>query len=284
MAPDYLIKGISEKKAEDLKKLGLNLQRYVPQMKQVSEISKSEKNDWIVMPKEFSKLSYNLAISPGRIAYSPAVEKAGKTLGLHLRNTAEDSLYRKFVGRVKWDQAMKLNLLMGNRSLMPKEAVNFWYLLDEGAKGNIAVRTRDGERLKKEDLKKIKDDMIKIQSPGRGEWLDAIFEKNENGFYLMSKHILQNNELVPEYSEAVIENTLNQHRMISLESLFKTKNKQGFPTKETKKGNITYIPPTKHENSVCISGAGIGWSIIDFLSPPFIATPSIGIRAAEQIE
>ena len=237
------------------------------------------------MPKEFSKLSYNLAISPGRIAYSPAVEKAGKTLGLHLRNTAEDSLYREFVGRVKWDQAMKLNLLMGNRSLIPIEAVNFWYLLNEGAKGNIAVRTNDGEKLKRKYLREIKDDMVKIQSPGRGEWLDANFEKNENGFYLNSNHILQNNKLVPKYSELVMKNTLKKNKKISLESLFRTKNIQGFPTRKTKKGNVHYFPSSEDENSVGKLGVGIGWSsFIDFLGAPSIANSVIGIRAAEQIE
>jgi len=263
------------------------------QIKQVSELDKKEKGKWIVMPRDFSNLGYDLAISPGRLAYSPAVEKAGKTLDLNLKNTAKDSLNRYFVGRIKWNQAMKLNLLMGNRSLMPIEAVNFWYLLNEGAKENIAVHTNDGKKLKIEDLKKIRNDVIKSKSPARGEWLDANFEKNENGFYLNSNHILQNNELVPKYSKEVMKNTLRKGKGISIESLFETKNTQGFPTrknnlfsrKKTKKGNINYFPPVEdHNDLVGRIYTGNDWSDIGFRWNPFVSIPDLGIRPVEQLK
>jgi hypothetical protein len=216
------------------------------------QIVESNRSDWIVFPDEFLEGKYsNFCVSPGRVAYSPELDKVGKELGLNLNNTAKDSLDREFVGNINYEQRLKINFLMGNNTLDLKQFWDFYLLLDEGAKENIQVYDFSGKLLESDYLEKIRNDIFGVKSPWRGEGLNASF-KFENNIYYLEKAIGLNKDKNLIYTrEKLLEDFLKEDRTlgINLSNLLKTANNQGLPTIKTEAGNLFYFAPDKTNNS-----------------------------------
>lgn len=262
MAPDYIIKGISQERADQLKKIGFNIEKCVEPEKTSSNLDKPSclssieqvadlnKKDWIVLPREFSKFNYDLAINPHRVSYSPAVDKAGRSMGILLKNNCQSSLGEEFVGDLYPSDAIKLNFLLGNRTPSLKEFNKFLFLLSEGVKGSVSVYTRSGNKLDETYLGKIKDDLI--GGCYTSEWLDSYFKKGlYDRVFSVVNHTLDEKGNIKEIIELLDEDTeLDWKRNhLSLDSWLEAPTKQGLPKTFTlrENGSLCYYCPSDYQ-------------------------------------
>jgi len=202
-----------------------------PKTEQVADLSNS---NWIVIPYEFTNGRYSASINPERIAYSSAVEQAGKELELNLGNTAKDSLGREFVGYIRWQEAMSMLDSLGVSGVSTEMNTDYLRLLDQGRKQETEVYDVSGRKLDSRFLSQLLDDSIKTQSPWRAEWFDAYFERRKDGLYVLTKN--------KRKAERLDADTLMEDRLpgISLGSLLENPTEQGLPRFDIEKGNLLY--------------------------------------------
>ena len=255
-----------------------------PETPQISELNTK---DWIAFPDEFLNGKYlGIVVNHARLSMNSAVEKAGKYLGLRLRNTSKDSLGREFAGNINWEQALKLNLLTGNYTLPISQGVDFLNLLYSGSQGKIKVYNEAGKKLDKQYLEKIFLDIVGLQSPWRAEWLDANFTFNKNSLYINSNHILDvKGNLYPSQSEILNENTLMKDKTPGIDLIdFITKNhtSSGLPNKNVKFGNFYYFYPRSNNNSVAMFNANSDRADLDCDRLPLSSNDELGVRSAKK--
>lgn len=212
---------------------------------EIKKIAELNTSDWIVMPEEFSGLGYSLEISPGRISHSSAVEKVAKELDINCKNTSRDYLEREFVGNNSFYQFQKLEFGLGVKMPTIPEERKFIKLLDEGSKGNIDVWSVSGKKLKPDYLGSIKEDIVRVASPGRAEWLDADF-KVEGEDLVVNYHVFEDGKIVLK-SEILDKNTLMKDKLpgISLEKWLEESTEQGLPKNNVESGDLYYWCPEK---------------------------------------
>lgn len=275
MAPIY---EVSNDDAPFAERLGFQRRNDLETQSQRVEL---DTKNWIALPQEFSGLDYPLSIDPARISYNSAVEIAEKNLGLDLENTSRDSLGREFIGDINHSEALKLNEIMGNKTLSLIEARSFLNLLYQGMQGKIEVYTEKGERLKEEYLQKIFEDITKVQSPWRAEWLDCFFEQREDLF--VKYHVFEDGKVVQK-SEKLDKNTLMQDKTpgISLEGWLENPTQEGLPPKKIKEGSLFYWAPVN--NRVAGFGAYSGGAGLGCDGDPSVRGSDLGVRAAKQLK
>ena len=128
----------------------------------------------------------------------------------------------------------------------------------------------------------IYNDITKVRSPWRSEWLDADFKVIYDKLHINYNHILDSNKtLIPQNSEPLDKNTLMKDRTpgISLEDWLQNPTKQGFPTKSVKDGSLYYWYPRSNNNSVARFVALGGGSVFDGNRNPSGRDSDIGVRA-----
>ena len=79
----------------------------------------------------------DLDVGMHRLSYGAEVKQVAKTLGLKLQNTASEENGHRYIGKINWEQALKLNLLLEHLTLNPRQFVDFKELLEEGIKGAL---------------------------------------------------------------------------------------------------------------------------------------------------
>jgi len=250
-------------------------------MEKIEQITDLDRSNWINVPQEFSGLNYDFSVSPERLDDNPVVEKVGKNLNLNLKSTSKDSMYRNFIGNINQEQAVKINLLLGQKTPSTKQAIDFIHLLDEGSKGKIVVYNNAGKKLEKNYLAQVRDDIVKFESPWRAEWLEDKFTKENgkmkiNNNYVMSKAGI----LVPQYSEILDKNTSMKNKRISLDSLFKTRTEQEMVSNKTEPGNLHFWAP--------VNGR-VAWFYADVVrvslgcdGDPFYNDSYLGVRGVKE--
>ncbi|MCA9487617.1 MAG: hypothetical protein KC516_01500 [Nanoarchaeota archaeon] len=282
MAPDLI--GLSEKNYSILSKIAdvLNI-KYQKGESKIEQIAELDNKNWIRVPQEFSKMNYDFAVSLGRIAYNSAVGEVGKKLGLTLRNTSKDALGRGFVGDINWEKALKLNLMLGNKTTNPLEHFTFLDLINQGAEGKINVYNVKGTKLGQNYLSKIRDDIIKVQSPWRAEWHDADFRFKDNKLYIHFNHDLKNGELIPQNKQLLVRNTLLEDKDpgINLNDNLGDTTKQGLPKTSVKEGDFHYLAPDKDNNSVARSSAYFGGALFSCNWDRSYSDSFLGVRGAK---
>lgn len=127
--------------------------------------------------------------------------------------------------------------------------------------------------------------IIEVRSPRRLEWLDADFKMKDKKLYLNTNHILENGELIPQYSKPVTKNTLMKNKTpgISLEAWLNNPTAQGLPRKNINKGDLYYLAPMDDNNSVAGFNAGVGWASFNCDWGPSYRYSDLGVRVAKQL-
>lgn len=241
--------------------------------------------DWIVIPKEFSKLENTLSVNPKRLSVNDKVSKFGKEFKIKLRNTTTDLCGNEYIGNIYWTLGIELNLTLGYKTLNPNEFFSFLKLLDKGSKGVFDVFTESKEKLEKNYLEKIKNDILIGDDLKRGEFLDGFIEQENSKLYLKSNHILNKNSCIPihTYSKPLSKNIRELDSTFSLDSLFKTKTKEGFPSMKTEKGEIYYWAPNS-SGSVLGFTADYRGAYFDTSLAYLDRNDSLGIRSARNLD
>ncbi|MDP2673087.1 MAG: hypothetical protein Q8O84_04710 [Nanoarchaeota archaeon] len=139
----------------------------------------------------------------------------------------------------------------------------------------------------KENDKKLYNEITKVRSPWRAEWLDANFKVKDKELYINYNHVLdKNGNLIPKNSEILDENTLMSDKTpgISLDDFVEGKNitNQGLPNKKIESGNLYYWHPRSDNNSVAWFGADDDWAFLNGSRIPSYTDSSLGVRAVRQ--
>ena len=115
-------------------------------------------------------------------------------------------------------------------------------------------------------------DITEVKSPWRAEWIDAFFEKRQNGLYVLTGNKTK--------AEKLDEDTLMDDKRISLESWIENPTKQGLPRKDTKKGDLYFWHP--RNGAVARFYANVGR--VDFScynGDPSDGDSDLGVRAVK---
>ena len=140
---------------------------------------------------------------------------------------------------ITWEEALKLNLALGNDGTPTlRQFLDFKELLERGIDQEEKVFYANGKEIKNSKiLKAVYDEIFKTRNHFRGEFLDAYFEEINDILHLNQDHKIVNGLLVSKYSQPVLEDSLMENCYVDL----KRCNEQGLPTGG--KGGIFYWPP-----------------------------------------
>ena len=174
---------------------------------------------------------------------------------------------------ITWEEALKLNLALGNDGTPTlRQFLDFKELLERGIDQEEKVFYANGKEIKDSKvLKAVYDEIFKTRNPFRGEFLDAYFEEINGVLYLNQDHKMVNGLLMPEYSRPVLEDSLMEDCYVDL----KRCNEQGLPTK--REGNIFYWQPKNGTVAGFIADSyGVGFNCSRYVGN---SDSSLGVRA-----
>ena len=129
----------------------------------------------------------------------------------------------------------------------------------------------------KENHKDIYNEITEVNSPWRGEWLDANFKVEKNELYLLTEN---------ESKKEKLEDCLMEDKNLGilLEDWINGKNisSQGLPNKKVSSGNLYYWYPRSDNNSVARFGAYDGRTLLGCCRDPSYADSGLGVRAVKE--
>lgn len=193
------------------------------------------------------KYSYpDLLVCKYRLTCSDNVKEIGKELELELKNTAKELNGRKYMGNVKWEQALKINLMLGGFTLPIMEFRDFLALLKSGK-----AFDGNGKKVDSKELEMILDEIITVREPWRAEHLDADFKYENDNFYLCTNHRLVNGVLEPQYKKPLQACLMEDRKPgIDFNEWLKNATNQGMPKQNINKGDLWFWAQMKDNNSV----------------------------------
>ena len=115
-----------------------------------------------------------------------------------------------------------------------------------------------GNKIQKQKLDNILEDILTVRQPWRGEWLNADFKVQGKELHILYTHRIINGKLQPQYTEQLDPATLRENKTpgISLDDWLNNATYQGLPPTKIKKGDLYYWAPLSDNNSVAWFGAG----------------------------
>lgn len=216
-------------------------------------------------------------ISMGRLPYSLELLKIDTVLIKEesLQNTSKDSLGRGFIGNINWKEALKLNLMLGGKTITLRQYSDFLKLLESGK-----AYDGNGARISSKVLKDVYKDITRAVSPWRAEWIDGEVIYKDGEFYFAQDHFLdENRELTPKYIQP-LKKCLMEDRIpgISLENWLKNPTKQGFPKQNIQTGDVYYMCPCRDNNSVARIFTSEDGMNLGFDGDKYFRSRALGVR------
>jgi len=275
MAPIYSIE-TSVEIAEALRKLGFNL-------KENLQIADLDRNNWIVVPHEFTGGKYSLEMNPARISSCSAVERVGKDLEINYKNTSKDSLGREFVGTNNWKESLMLNQFLGVKTPNMKEEIDYLDVLYLGSQGVVKVYDVSGKQVDSKLCEKYLMDTIGGKSLWRAEWIDNDFKKKGKNLEVRFNHIFDKEGNAVNYESEVLDgNTLMKDEQVDvIDFITENHTSQGHVHKKVNAGNFYSYFPRDDDNSVAAFGANSVRAVLDCNRGPSVRNSSLGVRAAK---
>ena len=233
--------------------------------------------DYIILKDE---PKYRVLVSKYRLGTSSEVEKAAKTLGLTLQNTAtEQTSGRGYIGSINHEQALNLNVALESFTLAPRYFIDLLGLLNSktarGGTGNIIAPA---------ECLQIYEEITKVRNPWRGEWLDASFSMQ--GKRLRKKWHITYNKINPDgtiqrITEPLDDDALMENKIpgIDLEQLLANASSQGLPKTNIPAGNLYYWGPV--DSSVAGFGANSVRANLGCSGGATYSDAELGVRRAK---
>jgi len=215
-----------------------------------------------------------LVVDLHRLTLDGRVRKASRKLNLNIGNTAREKSDYPYIGSIEWEKAITLNLELNYLTLTQLQFFNFRDLLLTGINGDKKIYNEKGSKIQTGVLKAAYDEIFGIRDPWRGEYLDAHYPLVNGVLRQNHSHVLINGNLVPQHSD-LITDYLQENCYIDPTHY----NKQGLPTKESRKGEFFYTHPS--ENSVTRFSADSGRAFLYCDWDPQYSNSSLGVRAAK---
>ena len=239
----------------------------------VSQVGKPE--DYIQLPQG----SDIILVSKYRLSLDNKVQEAANSLSLSLSNTKQEQNGRNYIGNIDWFDALKLNLELNGFTLNLKQFTDFIMFLNSGED----IYDGAGNKILKEEIRNIYNEITEKRDPWRAEWLDADFKvKNKalGKLIINYNHKLVNGVLVPDNIEDLIW-PIKKDCYVNLDF-----NAQGMPTTESsvqnyqQGSNIYHYYPRDDNNSVAGFRADSGWAYLVCYWTPGNSSAELGVRHA----
>ena len=234
-----------------------------------------DKSEYIILEgRQHGSYSYDdLIVCMHRLGFGPDVEKEAGGLGLNVSNISKEKDGTDYIGNINWENALKLNLALGNVTLTPRQGIDLMIDLKEGIRGAKKLYDAKGKEVGAGRIKRMYDEIWQVREPLRGEWLDAKFLDN-NGMNILYGHELDNRgNLKPNYNQP-LEGCLAQDGLVEIGSV----NWQGMFTKASNKGNFSFYCPKN--GKVARFGAGSDRANLNCNGNPTNLNDWLGVRAA----
>ncbi|MDP3026603.1 MAG: hypothetical protein Q8N63_02755 [Nanoarchaeota archaeon] len=248
-------------------------------IKPVSEVQETpidyqiNPSDFIILEGKSGREGYpDLWVCKYRLGANPAVVSAGKQIGINIKNTAQEKNGREYIGDINRERALKLNLVLGGRTLNTRPGKDFFALLLSGK-----AFDGKGKRVSKTELSQIADEIMGVRDPYRDEWFGDYFTGEQDSLILNKNYVLKNNVLVPEYSHNLTACLMEDRTPgINLKSWLENSTAQGFPKKNIKSGELYYWHPEK--DKAVRFGADSGDALLSCDRYPQSADARLGVR------
>ena len=162
-----------------------------------------------------------------------------------------------------------------------RQYIDFINLLKSGDAFN-----EKGNKVHKNKLDSILDEILTVRDPWRAEWLDAKFNKISKGLlkgseWIINYHTINNGSLIPLKLE-LLEDCLMTDKLpgINLDYWLKNATKQGLPPSNTPTGDLWYWHPIDEAVAGFCAGS-IGVSLSCY-GNPLSSDASLGVRPARK--
>lgn len=243
------------------------------EMQKDSEIF--NKSEYIILPERYhGSHSYpDLYVAKNRLRADSHVKTTARDkLDLKVRNTRCDLGNRLFIGNITWDEALKLNLVLGGETLTLRRFIDFKEWLGYGIEGGKVYHGTGKQMHDLREIRAIYKEIFAKKDPYRGEHLDARFEKKSGELHICYSHYLRNNKLVPKISERLGKDIISSDKLDLI-----SYNSQGLPFL---KEEIYFYDST--DGSVAWFDAGSGRAILGCSGNPLSSNSSLGVRHARK--
>ena len=134
-----------------------------------------------------------------------------------------------------------------------------------------------GKKIQKDKLDEILDEIITVREPWRSEWLDADFKVVNNVLHINYDNRLINGQLTPLKSEP-LETSVDSGGHVDISSI----NRQGLPTKKSRKKEIYFYPPMRNNKSVAGFWAFSDGACLSCSGDPAGSNGGLGVREARE--
>ena len=179
---------------------------------------------------------------------------------------------RSHLGR-NWNDAYEALRQEDSFMLNPRQFVDFLSLLKSGE-----AYDGNGKRVNREKLGSVLDDIVKVKSPVRAEWLDAKFSKQGTirKKWYMGYRDFQGNEIINP-----LEDCLRSDKVpgIDLNYWLSNATSQGLPPSNNTDGGLYYWHP--RDGAVVRFGAGSDWVFLGCNGYPDFSDSALGVRRAK---
>ena len=223
----------------------------------------------------------DMLVAMHRLGFNQDVGKAAEQLGISVGNTAKEysGSGPDYIGNIKWKQALMLNLTLNGETLSPRQFIDFLKLLESGK-----AFDGEGNKIRESRLSQILEEIVAVRKPWRAEWLDADFKifnaqgkiAKEGELYLLTKHIIQGSELIPQYRANIEGKYLNSNSQIDKNSF----NEYGLAVRAGTDFYQWY--PRTDNNSVAGFGAYSVRAVLNCDWGPDYSFASLGVRLARK--
>jgi len=236
--------------------------------------------NYIILPAgTYGKHDYpDLLIGMRRLSYNSDVEAVNQRNGWQIKNTAKvvdvNHSY-DYIGNINHEQAIQLNQELGNATPSLVLGREFLRLLDSGINSKKKVYDGAGKTLDGVILRRVFDDITKVQDPRRAEWFDTGFSGTKKDMKITYPVYTENHW---EYTTEDLEDCLMKNRILGivLDDWLTNSTSQGLPLKDSKKGELSYRYPKNKR--VARFGAYSIWFGLDCGWYPSYAYASLGVR------
>ncbi len=233
-----------------------------------------DKSKYIILPeRSHGSHSYDdIYVAKNRLEADNLVKKTARSLGFGVSNMGLNLNERLFIGNIDWNEALKLNLVLGGETLSIRRFIDFKELLEYGIKGGKVYHGTGKQMQDLREIRAIYEEIFAKKNPWRGEHLDAHFEKKSGELYIAYDHYLGNDELIPKISEKLEEGTMCSGKLESI-----SYNAQGLPFLQEE---IYFGNPLN--GSVARFVANSGRADLNCFRYPADTVSSLGVRHARK--
>ena len=177
--------------------------------------------DYIILPaKDHGSYFYpDLLVAQHRLQYDQDVARLANVLHLKDMEMSQENNGVTFISNINWEQALKLNLELGNITLNPRQFIDFLILLKEFLDKKKNVYNGLGKIVDDAKILQIYDELIGQRSPYRAEFLDAEFKKIDGKLHVNYNHKNVNGNLLERIRIFLFGNWLKKYDKLVEESL-----------------------------------------------------------------